>query len=120
MPAQIEERFDGPLTIEHTRYGDEVIVIALRGEFDLGAGPVTNTLLEAALGEPRAMVVLDLTQLEFIDVKGIHLLYELSKAREDNDLLRLLPSTHPGVNKVLELTGVPSVIPTAAALSEAI
>jgi anti-anti-sigma factor len=110
MLAQAEERFDGPLTITRTRYGDDVIVFAFAGELDLAATTLAWQALEPALDEPRAMIVLDLTELEFIGVKGIALLYGLARARPDEERLRLLPSRHPGVNRVLELTEVDSVL----------
>jgi anti-sigma B factor antagonist len=114
MLAQIEERFDGPLTIERTRYGDDVIVIALAGELDLSAAPAAWYVLEPALEEPEAMLVVDLTELEFIDSSGIALLYRLARARPDRETLRLLPSHHEGVNKVLELTEVGEIITLVA------
>jgi anti-anti-sigma factor len=114
MLAQIEGRFDGPLIIERTRYGDDVIVFSLAGELDHAETAVARHMLEPALTEPCAMVVIDLTELEFIGVKGIHLLYELARARPDKESLRLLPSRHVGVNRVLRLTGVEAVIPTVA------
>ncbi len=114
MLAQTEERFDGPLTVERTRYGDGVIVVSLAGELDLAVLPYVHDILDPALEEPSAMVVVDLTELEFIGVKGVGLLYELARARPEKDSLRLLRSRHAGVNKVLELTGVPAVIPTVS------
>jgi anti-sigma B factor antagonist len=114
MLAQTEERFDGPLTIQRTRYGDDVIVFSLAGELDLAVVPMAQEILEPALSEPCAMVVVDLTELEFIGVNGISLLYELSNRRPDKDSLRLLPSRHEGVNRVLRLTGVDAAITTVA------
>jgi anti-anti-sigma factor len=111
MLAQIEERFDGQLTIERTRYGDEVIVFSLAGEFDLAVSAVARAILEPAFSEPGTMVVIDLTELEFIGVKGINLLYELGRARPGEESLRLLPSRHEGVNRVLRLTGVDTALP---------
>jgi anti-sigma B factor antagonist len=119
MLAQIEQRFDGPLAIERTRYGDDVIVLTVTGELDLATTPVVREILEPAMNEPCAMVVVDLTELEFIGTKGIGLLYELARAYPDTDSLRLLPSRHPGVNKVLELTGVPTVIPMTSRVGDA-
>jgi anti-anti-sigma factor len=114
MLAQTEARFDGPLTIQRTRYGDDVLVLALSGELDLAVIGVAREMLEPAMTEPCAMVVIDLTELEFIGVKGVALLYELAEGRADADSLRLLPSRHEGVNRVLELTGVRAVITTVS------
>jgi anti-sigma B factor antagonist len=110
MLAQTEERFDGPLTIERTRYGDDVIVFALAGELDLSLAPAAWYVLEPTLDEPDTMLVIDLTELEFIDSSGIAILYRLARGRPDRDTLRLLPSRHEGVNKVLELTEVGEII----------
>jgi anti-anti-sigma factor len=112
MLAQTEGRFDGPLTIKRTRYGDDILVFSLSGELDLGVTGAAREILGSALAEPCAMVVIDLTELEFLGVKGVALLYELARSRPDKDSLRLLSSCHEGVNRVLEMTGVSSVIPT--------
>lgn len=111
MLAQTEERFDGRLTIERTRYGDDVIVFSLAGELDLGTTTTAWRAIEPALDEQGAMVVIDLTELEFIGVKGVDLLYGLAAARPDKETLRLLPSVHADVNRVLEVTDIGSVIP---------
>jgi anti-anti-sigma factor len=110
MLGQTEERFDGPLIVERTRYGDDVIVFSLAGELDLAAAPAAWLALEPALEDPGTKLVVDLADLEFVDSSGIALLYRLAQAR-DRDSLRLLPSRHAGVNKVIDLTGVGAIIP---------
>jgi anti-anti-sigma factor len=110
MLVQAEAGFDGSLKIERSRYGEEVYVFSLSGELDLDGTGLAWRALEPALDEPQALVVIDLTELEFIGVKGVALLYGLARARPDRDNLRLLPSRHPGVNRVLELTEVGSVM----------
>jgi len=114
MFTHTEERFDGPLTIERTRYGEDVIVFSFSGELDLASTSNAWHVIEPALDEPGAMIVVDLTELEFLGVKGVSLLYGLAAARGNTDSLRLLPSVHEGVNRVLEMTDVGSVIPIVA------
>jgi anti-anti-sigma factor len=114
MRSQIEEQFDGRLSIEQTRYGEDVIVFSLAGELDLATTSDAWRMIEPALDEPRAMVVLDLTELEFISVKGVGLLYGFAAARRDKETMRLLPSLHEGVNRVLAMTGVGAVIPVVS------
>jgi anti-anti-sigma factor len=114
MLAQTEGRLDGPLSIQRTRYGDDVIVFQLAGELDLPATIDAWRMIEPALDEPTAMLVIDLTELEFIGVKGVNLLYGLAAARPDKDLIRLLPSVHECVNRVLRMTGVGEAIPTVS------
>jgi anti-anti-sigma factor len=114
MLSQSEERLDGPLRVKYTRYGDDVIVFQLGGELDLATTADAWRVIESALDEPKAMLVIDLTELEFLGVKGVSFLYGLAAARADKDTLRLLPSVHEGVNRVLQLTGVGSAIPIVA------
>ena len=110
MLAQTEKRLDGPLRIRRTRYGDDVLVFQLAGELDLATTADAWRVIESALDEPETMIVVDLTELEFIGVKGVAFLYGLAAARHDEATLRLLPSVHEGVNRVLEMTGVGSAI----------
>lgn len=111
MLAQTEQSLDGPLTIRQTRYGDDVLVVSLAGELDLAVKGCAEAALGSALRDPGGMVVVDLTELEFLDSAGVALLYELAEARPGKDSLRLLPSRHEGVNRVLQLTGVGARIP---------
>lgn len=111
MLARIEEKLEGPLTIERTRYGEDVIVFSLSGELDLATTADAWHVIEPALDDPGAMIVIDLTELEFLGVKGVGLLFGLAAARADKETLRLLPSVHEGVNRVLEMTGIGSEIP---------
>lgn len=114
MYAQTEKRFTGPLTIEETRYGDDVLVVSLAGELDLAVQRSAQRALESAPTRAGTMVVIDLTELEFLDSGGVALLYELAETHADKGSLRLLPSRHEGVNRVLELTEVGTVIPIVA------
>jgi anti-sigma B factor antagonist len=115
MLAQFEEQFDGPLTIERTRYGDDVIVFSFAGELDLAVAEEAEDVLAPALEEQGAMVVVDLTELEFIDSSGVALFYGLARSRRDKDSLRVLRSRHEGVNRVLDLTEVGTVVPIVSA-----
>jgi anti-sigma B factor antagonist len=114
MLTQVEERFDGPLTIERTRYGDNVIVFSLSGELDLAAAAAAWFVLEPALDEPSAMLLVDLSDLQFIDSSGIALLYRLADARPGRETLRILPSHHASVNRMLDLTEIGAIITIVA------
>jgi anti-anti-sigma factor len=101
-------------TIEQTLYGSEVLVFSLAGELDLAVIETARAVLEPASSERTEIVVIDLAELEFLDSSGVALLYTLARVRPDTNSLQLLPSRHDGVNRMLELTGVGSVIPIAA------
>ncbi len=113
MSAQTEVALEGPLGIKRTRYGDDVLVFALTGELDLSVADAARDVLGVRVEDFGGLLVLDLTHLEFIDSSGIALIYELARARPDPASLRLLPSRHGGVNRLLKLTAVDSVITIA-------
>lgn len=115
MLAQTEATSVGPLTINRTRYGDDVTVFSLSGEFDLSAAAAAEAMLDPVRDEPRGVTVLDLTELEYMDSSGVAFLHAVARAHPDKDSLRLLPSRHGGVNRVLELTEVGAIIPIVTA-----
>ena len=84
--------------------GDHVIVLA--GELDLeGAERVNQELLRAEATDARR-IVLDLSNLEFIDSSGIRLILAAdARSRSDGDRLVLVRGPRP-VHRVFELTGV--------------
>ncbi len=114
MPTQTESNFDGPMAVEQVRYGDDVLVVSLIGELDAAVVQIARDALEPAVWDPCAMLVIDLSKLEFIDTSGIALLYEIARTQHDKDSVRLLRSDHAGVNRVLELTGVAEVMSVVA------
>jgi anti-anti-sigma factor len=112
MLVQNEAKAAGSFGIEQTRYGTEVVLVAFHGELDLAVIETAKEALQPLLvAEPSQLVVLDLTELELLGTCGIALFHALARARTGPDSLRILPSRHGGVNRVLELTEVGSVIP---------
>jgi anti-anti-sigma factor len=110
MLAHTDTRSSGPFTIEETLYGSEVLVYSLVGELDLAVVGIVKAAIEPTIADRSELIVIDLDRLEFLDSSGVALLYSLARSRPDPESLRLLPSRHVGVNRVLELTGVGSVI----------
>lgn len=115
MLTQTDATLEGPLTITQTRYGDDVVVFTLSGEFDLAVARRAHTMLEPIREADCALTVLDLTELEFIDSSGVAFLYAAARAHPRKDSLRLLPSRHGGVNRVLALTEIGELIPIVTA-----
>ena len=62
------------------------ITIAPAGELDLSTAPVLERNMEEAAKSGANRMVLDLTQLEFMDSAGVHLLERL-RARFDGERL---------------------------------
>jgi anti-sigma B factor antagonist len=110
MLANTHTHSSGPFTIEETLYGSEVLVYSLAGELDLAVVEIAKAAIEPTIAERPELVVIDLDRLEFLDSSGVRLFYSLARSRPDQESLRLVPSRHAGVNRVLELTDVGSVI----------
>jgi anti-anti-sigma factor len=100
----------GPLSIRETREGG-VHRLTPIGELDLATAPLLETAFDAVFGDHDAeMIVVDLTELSFMDATGIHLLLRMHAACEDADRLRVINGSR-AVQRVLEITGVRAHLP---------
>lgn len=84
--------------------GDRVIRVG--GELDLATVPTLEQELDAAMGRPQGGVVVDLSELEFIDSTGIAVLVRAMRRSDGAPGLRFVPSRSAGVIRVLDMTGV--------------
>ena len=100
----------GPLLVRETREGG-VRRLTPIGELDLATAPLLESAFDAVLGDDDAeMIVVDLTELSFMDSTGIHLLLRMNAACEDADRLRVINGSR-AVERVLDLTGVRAHLP---------
>ena len=108
----IEQRdiSDGPLVVSTTRDA-EGYRISLRGELDLANATTVETQLRKALEAGDAPVIIDMSELEFIDSTGIALLVAALAPNGHTAELRFVPSNSPAVMRVLELTGLAERLP---------
>lgn len=81
-------------------------VIRVGGELDLSTVPALEHELEVALGRPAGGVVVDLSELEFIDSTGIAVLMRAMGTSNGSSRLKFVPSQSVGVVRVLDMTGV--------------
>jgi anti-sigma B factor antagonist len=91
----------------------ETTKLSLRGELDLAKAPELKDGLDRALGDGAAEVVVDLSELTFIDSTGIALLV-LAKRGDRGGRLCFLPSNSDAVSRVLALTGINETLGLAA------
>jgi anti-sigma B factor antagonist len=112
------------VTSEHPYLTVEVMsapdahTIVLAGEADLHSVPEVEAALEEAFdGGPR-LIVIDLSNLTFIDSSGLHALitgHERCRARGHE--LRIIPGP-ANVQRLFELTGMNDVLPLYTAKSD--
>ena len=79
-------------------------VIRVGGELDLSTVPILEDELEAALERLDGGVVVDLSDLEFIDSTGIAVL--VRAMGDEGSRMSFVPSRSAAVVRVLEMTGV--------------
>jgi anti-anti-sigma factor len=94
-----------PFSVTVSKDGDKATV-ALRGELDMSGTDRLRIALEQAEEPPTGLLVLDLSQLDFIDSTGLEVV--LRAARRAHDAGRRLivarPSTY--VRRLLEMTAI--------------
>src|SRR6266536_1535079 len=97
---------------------DDRAVVHISGEVDLATCPQLRDVLAELVDDGVHHLIVDLEQVSFLDSSGIGVLGVLGRIREHGGSLRLTaPSPH--VRRVLELTGITTLLPTYATLDEA-
>jgi anti-sigma B factor antagonist len=109
-------------------HGDVRIVI-VRGEHDIYTAPSLRDRLEEALGAregdagPTAGVVVDLSAATFLDSSILGALLEARRQALENGMgyvVSLGEDPEPGVQRILEITGLVPVFPVVRSLQEAL
>jgi anti-sigma B factor antagonist len=96
-------------------------VVAVRGELDLSGKPELDALLAAALAAPgNAPLIIDLSELRFIDSSGIHSLIVARRDSARQNRTMVVVRGGPAVMRVLSLCGVESRITVADDLPAAV
>jgi anti-anti-sigma factor len=93
--------------------------VALRGELDINGAPVLEATLDAAIRDSAGAFIVDLTELDFIDSTGLHVLLRARGllGREDRALAVICP--HGPVRRVFELSGQSDLFALFASREEA-
>lgn len=100
-----------PGTVAVVEEKPAVTALELDGEFDVGSSEQLAEHVEGVLGAGRDLII-DLSQVGFIDSSVIHLLFRTAAdARARGRMLVLQLGTAPGVERLIEITGVEREIP---------
>jgi anti-sigma B factor antagonist len=99
-----------PFEVRRER-GDRVHRLVAAGELDLATVDVLERAFENVYhDEERATIVVDLTEVTFMDSTGIGLLVRMNEACESAGRLRIVNGSH-AVARVLDITGVRRQLP---------
>ena len=102
---------DGPfrVTTERTANEDRVHVC---GEIDMSVTRDLDRVMRQAEAGDAERIVLDLSELDFLDAAGVRLLLDLKERSDTNGCrLRVVGASSPHVRRVLEVTGAAEVLP---------
>jgi anti-sigma B factor antagonist len=101
-----------------TTPGSDRYVITVSGEVDLATSPDLDTAIIAALDSGAGSLVVDLTDVSFMDSSGLGVIVRgLKRCREaDKDLDLVI--TNERVLKVFGITGLDQVIPIHDSLED--
>ena len=106
-----------PLFVREVREGG-VHRLTPIGELDIATAPVLESACSAVVHDADvAMIVLDLTELSFMDSTGINLLVRVHAACKDGDRLRVINGSR-AVERVLDVSGVRDLLPIISSDSD--
>jgi anti-sigma B factor antagonist len=84
-----------------------LLVLRLRGELDLATRPAVQEAVERH-GPGRQALVVDLSQLDFMDSSGLNLIIELQGREDGTGVAFVAPDERVG--RLLDMTGVRSTL----------
>jgi anti-sigma B factor antagonist len=103
---------------------DGFLIASVLGEIDLATAPKLLDTVESDLASNSgrtSRVVIDLTEVEFLDSSGLNALVRLERLlTADGTELRLVSPTDAVVRQVFEITQLTETLRVAASLDEAL
>ncbi len=97
-----------------------VLVLHARGEIDVATSPELHELLVAVIERAPQLVIVDLTEVSFIDSTGLGVLVgAVRDVRAGGGDMRLVV-TQPQIIKLLELTGLDEVFSVVSNTRDAV
>lgn len=103
-----------------TEHGGDAIVYRLRGSLDLATAPSLRAALLEAADEGKHDIIVDLTQLEFLDSTGLGAIIGAHRRALENDgRVRLVVSDGP-IQRLLTITGLMRILAVYSSLDAAL
>ncbi len=87
-------------------------LLRLHGEIDISNARELAAAIEAAVPNGTPTIAVDLTHVSYLDSAGVKLLMQLAdRLRARRRVLRLVVPENAPIRAVLELTGLPGLVP---------
>jgi anti-sigma B factor antagonist len=98
----------------------ETVIFRLRGSFDIATSPSVRAALLEAANEGKHDIIVDLSQVEFLDSTGLGALVGgHRRALENGGTVRLVATDGP-IGRLLNITGLVRVFPVYRTLADAL
>jgi anti-sigma B factor antagonist len=94
------------LHIRHPAGSDGRAIVAAEGQVDLATAPRLAEALAQAHGGDIKEIVVDLTEVDFLDSVGVRVLVEAARDAAQQDVSLSVRGARGWVARVLEITGV--------------
>jgi anti-anti-sigma factor len=99
---------------------DAIFVARVQGEIDTSNADGLTGTISRAVSNVLVGMILDLSQVTYLDSSGIRLVFELARRlRQRGQWICLVIGGHTPIRRVLQLTDVPAVMPVCASVEEA-
>jgi len=101
--------------------GPEAVVARIAGEIDISNVDATRRELTESVPNSARGLVVDVTDVGYLDSSGVFLLFELDRAlgrRRQRLCVVVTPSARSG--RVLQITGLDRLVPVAGTIDEAL
>ena len=111
----------GQLAAIHIEQRGDIVVAALTGEIDPSNARVLGRELTGAIPNAAMAVVLDLSEVQYLDSSGVQLIFELAERLEGRQqrLAVAVPEGAPA-RRVLEIVALDETTPIAPTRDEAV
>ena len=99
---------------------DQIVVAGVTGEIDLSNTAGIERVIAEAMTNEQLALILDLSQVDYLDSAGIQLLYQLrERLRVRSQVLRLVIPASSLANHALKLAGISRHIDTSETVEDA-
>jgi anti-sigma B factor antagonist len=103
-----------------TQLVDGILFAHLRGEIDMSNAAELGSAVAARISNDALGLVLDLTEVEYLDSAGLHTIFELrARLRDRGQQLRLVVPAGATIAQALEIMDVPRTIGVAESAAAA-
>ena len=107
------------MELKYSELDNNIILISLNGRLDIiGTGEIETRFAGYSAGEKARMIV-DLSEVDFLSSIGIRLLILTAKSVRSRGGKIVILRPNPEVQNVLEIAGIPAVIPIYSHLESA-